>query len=131
MIDRVASQATLSKRQSKEIVVTMLATIMQTVSEGERVTLAGFGTFEPRQRQPRVGRNPQTGTSLNIPARKVPTFSASKSFRSKVANQLHILRIPPLQHRSRQQTTPSPADSPLVKDRIQSITSSLLGFLKT
>ncbi|HEY9661109.1 MAG TPA: HU family DNA-binding protein, partial [Allocoleopsis sp.] len=46
--------------------------------QGEKVTLVGFGTFEPRERQAREGRNPKTGESMTIPATKVPAFSAGK-----------------------------------------------------
>ena len=52
--------------------------------QGEKVTLVGFGTFERRQRAARTGRNPQTGATLKIAAKKVPAFSAGKKFKELV-----------------------------------------------
>jgi DNA-binding protein HU-beta len=60
---------------------------MEAVSTGDKVTLVGFGTFEPRERQAREGRNPATGKPIQIPATKVPAFSAGKLFKEKVATE--------------------------------------------
>ena len=59
-------------------------TVMETVSEGEKVTLIGFGSFEPRDRKARDGRNPKTGEVIKIPATTVPAFSAGKAFKERV-----------------------------------------------
>ena len=61
-----------------------LETIEKTVSKGKKVTLVGFGTFEPRKRAARTGRNPQTGAPLKIAAKTVPAFSAGKKFKELV-----------------------------------------------
>ena len=58
---------------------------MATVASGNKVTLVGFGSFEPRERQAREGRNPKTGAAMTISATRVPAFSAGKSFKDKVA----------------------------------------------
>ena len=58
---------------------------MQAVSDGDKVTLVGFGSFERRDRKEREGRNPKTGEKMSIPATKVPAFSAGKLFKEKVA----------------------------------------------
>jgi len=55
------------------------------VSQGEKVTLVGFGSFEPRDRKEREGRNPKTGDTMVIPATRVPAFSAGKLFKEQVA----------------------------------------------
>jgi DNA-binding protein HU-beta len=62
-----------------------LETIIQAVSSGDKVTLVGFGSFEPRERKAREGRNPKTNEKMEIPATKVPAFSAGKLFRERVA----------------------------------------------
>jgi len=54
------------------------------LARGERVTLVGFGTFQVTKRKARRGRNPQTGQTIQIPARKVPRFKPGKNFRKKV-----------------------------------------------
>lgn len=64
----------------------ILEVITVAVSSGDKVTLVGFGTFEPRDRQEREGRNPKTGESLTIPATTYPAFSAGKHFRTAVAD---------------------------------------------
>ncbi len=58
---------------------------MEAVSDGDKVTLVGFGSFERRDRKEREGRNPKTGEKMSIPATKVPAFSAGKLFKEKVA----------------------------------------------
>ncbi len=59
---------------------------MASVAEGEKVSLVGFGSFEPRARKARDGRNPQTGQTIKIPATTVPAFSAGKGFKELVAS---------------------------------------------
>ena len=66
------------------MVTAFLETIVQAVSEGERVTLVGFGSFEARERKAREGINPKTGEKLYIPCARVPTFSVGKFFKNKV-----------------------------------------------
>ena len=59
--------------------------LSNTVAEGQKVAILGFGNFEPRQRSAREGRNPQTGEKLTIPASTLPGFSPGKSFKAAVA----------------------------------------------
>ncbi|KPQ31865.1 MAG: DNA-binding protein HU-beta [Phormidesmis priestleyi Ana] len=85
LIDAVAAKAEVSQRDANAIVTDAIEAIMETVASGEKVTLVGFGSFEPRERKAREGRNPQTGKSLKIPATTVPAFSAGKGFKQLVA----------------------------------------------
>jgi len=84
LIQQVADEANLTKTQAQEALKALLKTIMQVVADGDKVTLVGFGSFEPKVRSAREGRNPKTGDSIQIPAARVPTFSAGKSFREAV-----------------------------------------------
>ncbi|MBE9002066.1 HU family DNA-binding protein [Nostoc sp. LEGE 12447] len=59
--------------------------VTETVANGEKVTLIGFGSLERRERSEREGRNPKTNEPMTIPATRVPAFSAGKQFREKVA----------------------------------------------
>ncbi len=61
-----------------------MAVIVDAVAQSHSVTLSGFGTFEPKAREPRTGRNPRTGDSVPIPARIVPAFRPGNAFRSAV-----------------------------------------------
>jgi DNA-binding protein HU-beta len=67
-----------------QVLAASLDTIADCVTEGKKVTFLGFGSFEPRARAARVGRNPKTGEALEIKASVTPGFTASKSFKDKV-----------------------------------------------
>lgn len=84
LIQQVADEAKLTKAQTQEAVRALLKTIMQVVADGDKVTLAGFGSFEQKVRSAREGRNPKTGDEIHIPEARVPSFSAGKTFREAV-----------------------------------------------
>ncbi|MEG4634658.1 HU family DNA-binding protein [Microcoleus sp. AR_TQ3_B6] len=84
LIQEVANEANLSKTQTQDAVRALLKTIMRVVADGDKITLVGFGSFESKRRAAREGRNPQTGETIQIPATRVPTFSAGKAFREAV-----------------------------------------------
>lgn len=86
LVDTIAAKAQTSKKDADAILTATLDSIMEAVANGEKVTLVGFGTFEPRQRAAREGRNPQTGKAIQIPATTVPAFSAGKQFKEMVAD---------------------------------------------
>jgi DNA-binding protein HU-beta len=87
LVQEVAKKTKSSQKQVAEILSYTIATIEKTVAKGKKVTLVGFGTFEPRKRAARTGRNPQTGKELKIPAKVVPAFSAGKKFKELVAKK--------------------------------------------
>jgi DNA-binding protein HU-beta len=86
LIDAVAEKAEVSKKDADAIVTAMVEVIMEAVTSGDKVTLVGFGSFEPRDRAAREGRNPKTGETLKIAATTVPGFSAGKGFKQLVAS---------------------------------------------
>ena len=85
LIDVVAGEAELSKRQAGQIVELILDEIKGALQKGDRVALTPFGSFVVRARKAREGRNPKTGEKLKIAARKVPAFVAGKSLKDAVA----------------------------------------------
>ena len=85
LVDAIAEKSGVTKKHADIILTAALESIIEAVSEGEKVTLVGFGTFEPRERKEREGRNPKTGEALTIPATVVPAFSAGKLFKEKIA----------------------------------------------
>lgn len=85
LIDKISERASVTKKQADAVLTAALETIMETVSHGDKVTLVGFGSFEARERKAREGRNPKTGEKMEIPATKVPAFSAGKLFKERVA----------------------------------------------
>ncbi|WP_414755565.1 HU family DNA-binding protein [Anabaena sp. CCY 9910] len=86
LIEAIADKANTTKKQAEEVLNAAVETIMESVSSGEKVTLVGFGSFEPRQRKAREGRNPKTNEKIEIPATTVPAFAAGKTFKEKVQN---------------------------------------------
>jgi DNA-binding protein HU-beta len=85
LVDRIAQKATVTKKQADAVLSAAIETIMEAVSEGDKVTLVGFGSFERRHRKEREGRNPKTGDKMLIPETEVPAFSAGKLFKDRVA----------------------------------------------
>jgi DNA-binding protein HU-beta len=85
LIDQIALKASVTKKQADAVLTAAIETIIEAVSEGDKVTLVGFGSFESRERQAREGRNPKTGEKMEIPATRVPAFSAGKLFKDRVA----------------------------------------------
>jgi len=84
LIEHVADKANLTKTQTQDALAALLETITQKVAAGDKVTLVGFGSFEAKVRSAREGRNPRTGETVQVPAARVPTFSAGNSFREAV-----------------------------------------------
>ena len=84
--DLVAEVAKLvgSKRKAEDAVSCVFGTITKALKKGQAFTLVGFGTFSVSKRKARVGRNPQTGKEIKIPAKKVPKFSAGKALKNAV-----------------------------------------------
>ena len=84
LVKEVAKKAKVSQKAAADVISATLETVEKTVAKGKKVTLVGFGTFEPRKRAARNGRNPQTGKEIKIPAKTVPAFSAGKKFKTVV-----------------------------------------------
>lgn len=73
-----------SKRKAEDAVSCVFGTITKALKKGQVMTLVGLGTFRVSKRKARVGRNPQTGKEIKIPAKKVPKFTAGKSLKNAV-----------------------------------------------
>ncbi|MDV3347436.1 HU family DNA-binding protein [Leptothoe sp. ISB3NOV94-8A] len=87
LVDKVSEKASVTKKQADAVISAAVESIMEAVADGEKVTLVGFGSFEPRHRKEREGRNPKTGDTMVIPATTVPAFSAGKLFKEMVAKK--------------------------------------------
>lgn len=84
LVAEIAKQTKLTQKSVGEVLTAIIDVTQDTVKKGEKVTLVGFGTFEPGKRAARNGRNPQTGEAINIEAKTVSTFSAGKKFKEIV-----------------------------------------------
>ena len=84
LISAVAEQSGLTKKDAEKAVTAVIDTIIDSVAKDEKVQIAGFGTFEQRQRKARTGSDPRTGNLIEIAASKVPAFKAGKVFKDTV-----------------------------------------------
>ena len=85
LISAVAEQADISKKQSEAAVNAALDVITAALKDGDKVQLVGFGSFEVKKREARVGRNPRTKEAIDIPETKVPVFKPGKALKDVVA----------------------------------------------
>ena len=84
LVEAVAEATGLSRSAAGEAVDAVLEAVAAGLAAGEPVTVAGFGTFEVRERAARTGRNPRTGEAIDIAAARVPAFRAGKGLRDRV-----------------------------------------------
>lgn len=84
LVEQVARKAGSTKAEAARLVDAMIDVVTEALARGEKVTVTGFGTFEVRQRAARMGRNPQTGETIQIPAQRTPAFRAGKSLKDAV-----------------------------------------------
>ena len=84
LVDYIADNAGLSKKDAAAALSSFVDGVKASLKKGDSTTLVGFGTFSVSKRAARQGRNPQTGATINIPARKVPVFKAGKALKEAV-----------------------------------------------
>ncbi len=85
LINAVAEKAALSKKDAEKAVAATIDAITDALVAGDKVQLVGFGAFEVKCRNARVGRNPKTKETIEIPASKIPAFKAGKALKDKVS----------------------------------------------
>lgn len=91
MIDRLSEKTDLTKKDARTVVDSLFdpqtGVIAEALQSGDRVSITGFGTFEVRERKERMGRNPQTGEQMRVPASKSPAFRAGKGLKDRVSGR--------------------------------------------
>jgi DNA-binding protein HU-beta len=85
LIEAAAEATGLTKKDTDATLTAILKAIKASLALGDDVTLVGFGTFSVGERKARTGRNPRTGLAIEIPAKRVPTFSAGKALKVAVS----------------------------------------------
>ena len=85
LIAEVANKAGLSRKDAEKALGAVVETITEAVVKGDKVQLVGFGSFETKKREARMGRNPKTKETIEIPATRVPVFKAGKALKDAVA----------------------------------------------
>ena len=90
LIERIAAKQTqLSHKDIELAVKTILEHMSQTLATGERIEIRGFGSFSLHYREPRLGRNPKTGETVELVGKYVPHFKPGKEMRERVNQSLH------------------------------------------
>ena len=84
LVAQLAEEAGITKTQANAALDSFVDAVTKTLKKGDKVTLVGFGTFSVSKRQARTGRNPQTGESIKIKAKKVARFKAGKELSGKL-----------------------------------------------
>jgi|SRR5579859_6414865 integration host factor subunit beta len=86
LIEEVSRVVEMTRKESEVIVESIFDSIVKALRGGDKIEIRGFGSFRTRQRQPRIGRNPKTGTRVEVPAKKIPYFKPSKELKDVVNN---------------------------------------------
>jgi DNA-binding protein HU-beta len=84
LISKIADDVNITRGQANAALDSFVDAVTQSLKEGDKVTLVGFGTFSVSKRQARNGRNPQTGQSIKIKAKKVAKFKAGKELSARI-----------------------------------------------
>ncbi|MBQ6164211.1 MAG: HU family DNA-binding protein [Clostridia bacterium] len=87
LISAVAEKAGTSKKDAEKAVNAVFAVVTDALAGGDGVQIAGFGSFEVRERAEKQGRNPRTGETITVPAAKIPAFKAGKGLKDAVAGK--------------------------------------------
>lgn len=95
LVDSIYEKVGFSKKEAADLVELIFDTIKDQLSRGEKIKISGFGNFVVREKKPRMGRNPQTGQSIEISARRVLTFKPSQVLRAEVNSSLEGKPIEP------------------------------------
>ena len=85
LIAAVAEKTGLTKKDAERVINATFETVTASLAKGEKVAVSGFGNFEVKAREARIGRNPRTKETIQIPATKLPAFKAAKALKDAVA----------------------------------------------
>lgn len=84
LVEQVAGEAEMTKKDAEQLVEIVFESIIGALNKGEKIELRGFGSFRVRERNARKGRNPKTGTAVDIPAKRVAYFKPGKELKEVI-----------------------------------------------
>ena len=84
LIEEVSRVVEFTRKESEVIVEALFDSVVNSLREGDKIEIRGFGSFRTRQRQSRIGRNPKTGARVDVPAKRIPYFKPSKELKDLV-----------------------------------------------
>ena len=85
LIAAVAEKTGLTKKDAERVINATFETVTASLAKGDKVAISGFGNFEVKAREARVGRNPRTKETIQIPATRLPAFKASKALKDSIS----------------------------------------------
>ncbi len=85
LISAIAEKAGMTKKDAEKALAAVIDTLTDAMVQGDKVTLVGFGAFETKTREARMGRNPKTKEAIEIPATRIPVFKAGAALKNAVA----------------------------------------------
>ncbi len=89
LVEEVARTTQLTKKHAELIVNTVFESIVDSLRDGDKIELRGFGSFRIRQRGPRIGRNPKTGAKVQVPSKRIPYFKPGKELKELLNEDGH------------------------------------------
>ena len=89
LVEEVARTTQLTKKHAELIVNTVFESIVDSLRDGDKIELRGFGSFRIRQRGPRIGRNPKTGAKVQVPSKRIPYFKPGKELKELLNEEEH------------------------------------------
>ncbi len=84
LVEEVSRAIEMTRKDSETVVETIFDSIVKALRGGDKIEVRGFGSFRTRKRQARIGRNPKTGTRVDVPAKTIPYFKPSKELKDLV-----------------------------------------------
>ncbi len=87
LINELKNETLLSRKDAEKFVETFFDAISDTLMKNDRVEIRGFGSFTVKKYKPYVGRNPKTGTKINVPTKKLPFFKVGKELKEMVDSE--------------------------------------------
>ena len=87
LVSKIAEKGGYTKKDAEKALSTVVGSITDVLTAGDKVTLIGFGTFEARKRKAKTARNPRTGETVKVPATKVAAFKPGAALKAKVAKK--------------------------------------------
>jgi integration host factor subunit beta len=94
LIEEVSGVVELTRKESEVIVEAIFGSVVRALRSGDKIEIRGFGSFRTRERQARVGRNPKTGTRVDVPAKRIPYFKPSKELKDLVNEEAAVVAAP-------------------------------------
>lgn len=88
LIEEVTRVTELTRKDAEVIVESIFESVVKSLHRGDKIEIRGFGSFRTRQRQSRIGRNPKTGTRVEVPAKRIPYFKPSKELKDLINGEV-------------------------------------------